>query len=39
MKKELDAIDRRILKELQHNGRMSIVDLADRIHLTKTPCA
>lgn len=39
MKKSLDQIDRRILKELQHHGRMSIVDLAERINLTKTPCA
>ena len=39
MKKSLDLIDRRILKELQENGRMSIVELASRIHLTKTPCA
>lgn len=31
-------IDRRILNELQMSGRMSIVELADRIHLTKTPC-
>jgi len=39
MKKKLDTIDRRILKELQENGRISIVELAGRIHLTKTPCA
>ena len=31
-------IDRRILNELQMSGRMSIVELADRVHLTKTPC-
>lgn len=36
---ELDAVDRRILVELQHQGRLSIVDLAQRVHLTKTPCA
>lgn len=39
MKKGFDAIDRRILKELQEDGRMSIVELANRVHLTKTPCA
>lgn len=39
MKKKLDAIDRRILTELQKNGRIPIVELANRIHLTKTPCA
>jgi Lrp/AsnC family leucine-responsive transcriptional regulator len=39
MKKGFDAIDRRILSELQQNGRMPIVELASRIHLTKTPCA
>ncbi len=32
-------IDRRILSELQENGRMPIVELAGRVHLTKTPCA
>ena len=39
MKKELDSIDRRILDELQANGRLSIVELANRVHLTKTPCS
>lgn len=39
MKRELDLIDRRILEELQLNGRVSIVELAKRVHLTKTPCA
>ena len=39
MKKSLDQIDRRILGELQENGRLPIVELAQRIHLTKTPCA
>ena len=39
MSKSFDAIDRRILRELQRNGRMPIVELASRIHLTKTPCA
>ena len=35
---ELDPTDRRILRELQKNGRISIVDLADRVGLTQTPC-
>ena len=39
MSQKFDAIDRRILRELQRNGRMPIVELASRIHLTKTPCA
>ena len=39
MKKNLDRTDRRILNELQEHGRMPIVELADRINLTKTPCA
>lgn len=39
MTKGVDAIDRRILAELQANGRLPIVELANRIHLTKTPTA
>lgn len=39
MKRNLDYIDRRILDELQVNGRLSIVELANRVHLTKTPCS
>lgn len=39
MTRNFDQIDRRILTELQENGRMPIVELANRIHLTKTPCA
>lgn len=39
MKRKFDVIDRRILHELQNNGRMPMVELAKRIHLTKTPCA
>ena len=38
MSKKLDAIDKRILDELQQNGRLSMVELASRVHLTKTPC-
>ncbi len=39
MKKTMDAIDRRILVELQNNGRLPMVELANRVHLTKTPTA
>lgn len=39
MKKKLDAIDRHILAELQGDGRVPIVELASRVHLTKTPCS
>ncbi len=39
MARKLDSIDRRILSELQANGRLPIVELANRVHLTKTPCA
>lgn len=39
MKRNLDTIDKRILDELQANGRLSIVELACRVHLTKTPCS
>ena len=35
----LDAIDIRILAELQPNARLSIAKLADRVALTPTPCA
>lgn len=39
MSRLLDAIDRRILRELQRDGRLTIVELANRVHLTKSPCA
>lgn len=39
MARRLDSIDRRILAELQADGRLPIVSLAQRVHLTKTPCA
>ena len=39
MARELDFIDRKILNELQRNGRCSIVELAERVNLTKTPCS
>jgi DNA-binding Lrp family transcriptional regulator len=34
----MDATDRRIIAELQRDGRLSNVDLADRIGLTPAPC-
>lgn len=34
----LDSIDRHILEVLQSDGRISNVDLADRVGLTPTPC-
>lgn len=38
MRRTLDAVDKRILDELQADGRLSMVELASRVHLTKTPC-
>lgn len=35
----LDAIDLKILAELQANARISIASLAKRVSLTPTPCA
>src|SRR5262245_40658959 len=35
---ELDDIDKRIVQALQGDGRLSIVDLADRVGLSPTPC-
>jgi DNA-binding Lrp family transcriptional regulator len=35
---ELDAIDRRILSELQRDGRMTNVELAKRAEITAPPC-
>lgn len=35
---DLDPTERRILRELQSNGRMSNVDLAGRIGLSESPC-
>lgn len=39
MTRDLDRIDQRILKELEVNGRLSIVELAARVNLTNTPCS
>ncbi|MFC3571279.1 Lrp/AsnC family transcriptional regulator [Paracoccus sp. TOH] len=35
---ELDAIDHRILTHLRAEGRISILDLAERVGLSPTPC-
>ncbi|MCB1622914.1 MAG: Lrp/AsnC ligand binding domain-containing protein [Thiothrix sp.] len=34
----LDRIDRRILRELQRDGRISYVDLAEKVGLSTSPC-
>ncbi len=36
--KSLDQADRKILEEVQRDGRISVVDLAAKVNLTKTPC-
>lgn len=35
---KIDTIDRRILQALQADGRLSNVDLADRVGLSPSPC-
>ncbi len=35
---DLDEIDKKILSVLQHEGRLPIVELADRVGLSATPC-
>ena len=35
---ELDDIDKRILGVLQADGRLPMVELADRVGLSPTPC-
>ena len=35
---KLDALDLRILDELQRNGSLSNVELAKRVHLSPSPC-
>jgi len=37
-KHDLDAIDRRIIAELQADARLSNVDLAERVGLSPSPC-
>ena len=39
MHRELDKIDVKILNALESDGRLSIVDLAQRVALTNTPCS
>ena len=34
----MDDIDRKILAELQEDGRLTITELADRVRLTPAPC-
>lgn len=36
--RQLDRIDRNILRILQEDGRISYVDLADKVGLSTTPC-
>ena len=35
---ELDAIDRRMLRALQRDGRLSVVALSEEVGLSPTPC-
>jgi Lrp/AsnC family leucine-responsive transcriptional regulator len=37
-KSELDEIDRKILRALQNNGRMTNAELANLVGLSQTPC-
>lgn len=39
MSRSLDAIDLRILAELQRDGRLSHQELSERVGLSPTPCA
>ena len=34
----LDLIDKRILEQLQHDGRLSNADLAEKVGLSSSPC-
>ncbi|MGF0538686.1 Lrp/AsnC family transcriptional regulator [Agrobacterium sp. ES01] len=38
LRAELDAIDLKILKELQHDGRMTNVELSERVGISAPPC-
>lgn len=38
LRAELDAIDLKILRELQRDGRMTNVELADRVGISAPPC-
>jgi Lrp/AsnC family leucine-responsive transcriptional regulator len=37
-KKNLDAVDRKILELLQADGRMSLAELAEKVGLSPSPC-
>lgn len=37
--KPLDRIDRRILAQIQDNGRLSITEISRRVNLSPTPCS
>ncbi|TXH75709.1 MAG: winged helix-turn-helix transcriptional regulator [Thiothrix sp.] len=37
-KSKLDRIDKKILRELQNDGRISFVDLAEKVGLSTSPC-
>jgi Lrp/AsnC family leucine-responsive transcriptional regulator len=37
-KPDLDAVDRKILKELQADGRISLANLAGKVGLSPSPC-
>ena len=34
----MDAVDRQILAELQHDGRVTLTELAERVGLSLSPC-
>lgn len=38
MLEDLDVFDRKILRAMQANGRLSVGELSDEIGLSKTPC-
>lgn len=39
MRHKLDPIDTKILTELQHDARLTIQELSDRVGLSATPCS
>ncbi len=38
MNRILDQIDKNILRVIQREGRIPVVDLAERVNITKSPC-
>lgn len=38
MDRILDQIDKNILRVIQREGRIAVVDLAERVNITKSPC-